>query len=112
MSIELPLLFQKRFSTPRYLRKLDGMKVCRWGILGTAGIARKHWRGIKSTGNATITAVASRTLDGAQRFHRRVPRGCSLSHMTFTQSAPYEALLERDDVDAVYIPCNRSAAHG
>ncbi len=35
---------------------------CRWGILGTAGIARKNWKAIRLAENATVTAVASRNL--------------------------------------------------
>ena len=27
-------------------------KVCRWGIMGTAGIARKNWKAIRLSGNA------------------------------------------------------------
>src|SRR5689334_21332596 len=85
-------------------------RVCRWGILGTAGIARKHWRGIRTAEDATITAVASRTLDGAQRFIDE----CSASvpyRNEIMAVAPYEALLERDDVDAVYIPLPTAMRH-
>lgn len=85
-------------------------QVCRWGILGTAGIARKHWRGIKSAGNATITAVASRSIESAQRFidecRADVPYPNDIRAV-----APYEALLERDDVDAVYIPLPTAMRH-
>ncbi|MFO1063982.1 MAG: Gfo/Idh/MocA family oxidoreductase [Pirellulales bacterium] len=77
--------------------------VCRWGILGTAGIARKNWRAAGQTGNAVVTAVSSRTLESAQRFIDE----CSLDvrfDRPVTALAPYEALLERDDVDAIYVP--------
>lgn len=84
--------------------------ICRWGILGTAGIARKHWRGIHTADNATITAVASRTTEGAQRFidscSAAVPYPNSIAAV-----APYEALLDRDDVDAVYIPLPTAMRH-
>lgn len=78
-------------------------KVCRWGILGTAGIARKNWLAIAAASNATLTAVASRTHVAAQRFINE----CSGQVPFETKPAPvaaYAALLERDDVDAVYIP--------
>ena len=85
-------------------------RVCRWGILGTAGIAKKHWRGIRIAEGATITAVASRTRDNAQRFidqcSATVPYANAVSAV-----APYEALLERDDVDAVYIPLPTAMRH-
>ena len=38
----------------------------RWGILSTAGIARKNWEAIRNSGNGTITAVASRDAAKAQ----------------------------------------------
>lgn len=78
-------------------------KVCRWGILGTAGIARKNWLAIRLSGNAQVVAVASRNQESAQRFIDE----CSAQ---VPQVAPpdalgsYEALLARDDIDAVYIP--------
>ena len=40
----------------------------RWGILSTAGIARKNWEAIRNSGNGTITAVASRDAAKAQQF--------------------------------------------
>ena len=32
--------------------------ICRWGILGTADIARKKWLAIRNAENCTLTAVA------------------------------------------------------
>src|SRR5687768_1634166 len=40
----------------------------RWGILGTAHIARKNWKAIRHTGNGTVVAVASRDLEKSRRF--------------------------------------------
>ncbi len=76
---------------------------CRWGILGTAGIARKNWKAIKLSGNACVTAVASRSVESAQRF---IDECSSQVPPTTTPEAlgSYEDLLSRDDVDAVYIP--------
>ncbi len=79
--------------------KLD---VCRFGILGAATIARKNWQAIRSAGNATLTAVASRSRERAGQFIQEsqasapfpaVPRACG-----------YSELLTSDDVDAVYVP--------
>ena len=76
---------------------------CRWGILGTAGIARKNWKAIRLSGNASVAAVASRNESSAQRFIDE----CS-SQVPFetrpTAIGSYEALLARNDIDAVYIP--------
>ncbi len=78
-------------------------KICRFGILGTAGIARKNWRGIRLSGNARVSAVASRSLESANRFidecSSQIPQ---VQRPTSFDS--YEALLESDEVDAVYIP--------
>jgi predicted dehydrogenase len=76
---------------------------CRWGILGTAGIARKNWQAIALAGNAALTAVASRSVDRSRRF---VAEGLSACPMPNVPAAlgSYDELLRRDDVDAVYIP--------
>ena len=76
---------------------------CRWGILGTAGIARKNWKAIALAGNASLTAVASRSLERSREFVAACQAACPLP------SAPaavggYRELLGRSDVDAVYIP--------
>jgi predicted dehydrogenase len=75
----------------------------RWGILGTANIARKNWKAIQLTGNSTVTAVASRDLDRSRRFiadcQGRAPMDSEPEAF-----GSYERLLESDKVDAVYIP--------
>ena len=76
---------------------------CRWGILGTAGIARKNWKAIRLAGNASVVAVASRNEVSAKRFIDE----CSAQVPFETKPAAvgsYEALLARDDIDAIYIP--------
>ncbi len=83
---------------------IPGMaETLRWGILSTAGIARKNWEAIKNSGNGTVTAVASREVSKAQRFidecHGEVP---------FAEApraiGSYEEIIAAEDVDAVYIP--------
>jgi predicted dehydrogenase len=78
-------------------------KTCRWGILGTAEIARKNWQAIRHAPNCTLTAVASRDLDRCRRFV-----GLCQGHVPFDPPprcyASYEELLAAADVDAVYLP--------
>lgn len=78
-------------------------KLCRWGILSTANIAKKNWLAILNTGNAVITSVASRSVPKAQQFINECQ---STDPFTSVPQAvgSYEELLKRSDVDAVYIP--------
>lgn len=77
--------------------------LCRWGILGSANIAKKNWQGLRLAGNAVITGVASRDLARAQAFIDE----CQ-SHVPFPTPpmayGSYEALLADPAIDAVYIP--------
>jgi hypothetical protein len=45
----------KRFDTKE--SRLMSDRVCRWGILSTANIARKNWLAIRNTGNAVVTVA-------------------------------------------------------
>ena len=73
----------------------------RWGILSTAKIGRNAViPAIQASGNGEVTAVASREADRAQAF------AAELSIPSHYGS--YEALLEAEDVDAVYIPLPNS----
>lgn len=78
-------------------------KLCRWGILGTAGIARKNWQAIRHTGNGRLVAVASRTADRAESYiaenQAQVPH-----HPAPRAIAGYEEIIAADDIDALYIP--------
>ena len=75
----------------------------RLGVLGCADIA---WRRVLPAAAAapsiTVTAVASRDPDKARRFADRF--GC-------TPVTGYESLLERTDIDAVYIPLPAAMRH-
>lgn len=76
---------------------------CRWGILGTAVIARKFWQSVRWSENARLTGVASRSLDRAKQF-------CDECQWRFSVDPEpksfgnYEALLDSAEIDAVYIP--------
>ncbi len=75
----------------------------RWGILGTAQIARKLWQAIKLSGNGTIVAVASRTLDRSQEFIAECQATVPFTKVPRALGS-YEELIESPDVDALYIP--------
>ncbi len=77
--------------------------ICRWGILGTAGIARKNWQAIARAGNAAVTAVASRHLDRSRQFVAECQADCPVPDGPAAVGS-YGELLARSDVDAVYIP--------
>ena len=78
-------------------------KSCRWGILSTAGIALKNWHSIAASGNAQVVAVASRSVAKAQAFIDTCQSSVPVRHQVDALGT-YEALLDRDDIDAVYIP--------
>ncbi len=80
-----------------------GRKICRWGMMSTATIARKTWQGIHLAGNAQLVAVASRSLERSRQFiadcQSRIPTDPPVEAL-----GDYESLLRRTDIDAVYIP--------
>jgi len=75
----------------------------RWGILSTAQIARKNWKAIRNTGNATVVAVASRDVERSRRFVEECQRGVPFDQAPQAFGS-FDALLASKDVDAVYIP--------
>src|SRR4051812_7270753 len=75
----------------------------RFGILGTANIARKNWRGIHVSGNSSVAAVASRDLERSRQFIRECQS--EVPFPTPPQAyGSYDELLASTAVDAVYIP--------
>src|SRR5437764_13479016 len=77
--------------------------LCRWGILGTANIARKNWKAIRNAGNSALVAVASRDRQRAQRFIDQCQADVLLNPAP-APCASYQELLDRTDLDAVYSP--------
>jgi len=75
----------------------------RWGFLSTAWIGMKNWQSVALSGNGEIVAVASRERAKAQAWIDE----CS-ANVPFEEKPEavegYDALLARDDIDAVYIP--------
>jgi predicted dehydrogenase len=77
--------------------------ICRWGILGTAEIARKNWQAICRAANCTLTAVASRNLERCRQYVDQCQRQVPFDPAPRTYGS-YEELLADDTVDAVYFP--------
>lgn len=78
-------------------------KKCRWGILGTAGIARKNWQAIRHAENAELVAVASRTEERAAEYiaknQEQIPHDPPPRPI-----AGYNEMIAAEDIDAIYIP--------
>ncbi|MFO1488593.1 MAG: Gfo/Idh/MocA family oxidoreductase [Verrucomicrobiota bacterium] len=79
------------------------MNKLRWGILGTAGIARKNWRAIRDSGNSVIAAVASRDSSKSAKFIEDGQREHPFEKAP-TAFGSYDELIQSPLVDAVYIP--------
>jgi predicted dehydrogenase len=79
------------------------MSKLRIGFLSTADIGRQNWKAIFNSGNAIITAVASRDAGRSREFIRK-----GQSEFPFAAEpaalGSYEELLASPNVDAVYIP--------
>lgn len=76
---------------------------CRWGILSTAAIARKNWRGIALSPSGSLVAVASRRLEAAQSFILECQSHTPQAQIPDALGS-YQSLLDRKDIDAIYIP--------
>ena len=79
------------------------MNKLRIGILSTAGIARKNWKAIFSSGNCVVTAVASRDVKRSRQFIAE----CQAETPFESPPAPfgsYEELIASKNVDAIYLP--------
>lgn len=73
------------------------MKKIKWGVLGTAGIAKGQTiPGMKEASNCELYAVAGRNLEKAKKIQKEF--GFEKVY------GSYEELLQDNDVDAVYIP--------
>jgi predicted dehydrogenase len=79
------------------------MKKLRIGFLSTAGIGRKNWKAIFHSGNAVVSAVASRDEQKSRKFIDDCQH-----EFVFTETprafGSYDALLTSPEVDAVYVP--------
>jgi len=78
--------------------------VVRFGIMGCANIARKNARAIFLSGNCTLVAVASRSLEKAESFIDEIDHRTD-KHVTRPRAyGSYEELLQDPNVDAIYLP--------
>jgi predicted dehydrogenase len=75
----------------------------RFGILSTAGIAHKNWKGILESGNSTVVAVASRKVEKARQFIEECQAQAPMEAVPRALGS-YEELLAHPEVDALYIP--------
>lgn len=78
-------------------------KHCRWGILGTANIARKNWQAIRDASNARLIAVASRDPAKSRQFAAECQAVAPHPQCPISLGS-YDELIAHSDVDAVYIP--------
>jgi len=79
------------------------MDQLRFGILSTAGIGRQNWKAIFNSGNAIVTAVASRDVGRGREYIRECQHGFPFASEPVALGS-YEELLAAKSVDAVYIP--------
>ena len=83
--------------------KIWSLKQLRIGFLSTAGIGRKNWKAIFHSGNAVVSAVASRDAQRSRKFIDDCQR-----EFAFTETprafGSYEELIASPTIDAVYIP--------
>ena len=82
---------------------IEFMNKLRIGLMSTANIGRQNWKAVFNSGNAIVTAVASRDGGRSREFIRK----CQGEFPFAAEPAAfgsYEELLASPDVDAVYIP--------
>ena len=79
------------------------MEKLRWGILGTADIARQNWRAIYNSGNSVVGAVASRGMDRSKQFIQLCQRAIPFEQKPMPYGS-YREVLDSKVIDAVYIP--------
>lgn len=79
------------------------MKKIRFGFLSTARIGFKNWKAIRDSGNAVLTAVASRDTERSRKFIAGMQAEAPFETAPAAMGS-YEELIASSNVDAVYIP--------
>jgi predicted dehydrogenase len=75
----------------------------RWGILSTAGIGCKNWRGMLASDAACLVGVASRDRGKAAAFIEKMQAEAPWP-VTPRAFGSYQELIHCDEIDAVYLP--------
>jgi len=78
-------------------------KPLRYGVLGTGNIARQFAEGVAGSRRSVVSAVASRSIENADAFGD--------AHGVANRHPTYDALLDDDTVDAVYISLPNTLHH-
>ena len=86
------------------------MNKLRIGFLSAAGIARKNWLAVFSSGNCVVSAVASRDRERSRKFIAENQARAPFENPPVPLGS-YEELLASKDVDAVYIPLPTGLRH-
>lgn len=81
----------------------DELQIVRWGIMGTARIATRVSRAIHAVAGAEARVIASRSGEQAASW--------GAEHDIPESTEGYQALLENDQLDAIYIPLPPSMHH-
>ncbi len=79
------------------------VRVCRWGVLGSAVIARKFWQSVRLADNSHLLAVASRDPSRARAFVSEAQSRFPVEPAVQVLGS-YRELVEHPEIDAVYIP--------
>jgi predicted dehydrogenase len=79
------------------------MKKLRIGFLSTAGIGKKNWKAIFHSGNAVVSAVASRGRSKSIDFIAECQRDFPFEQIPEAFGS-YEELFAAKNVDAIYFP--------
>lgn len=83
-------------------------RVVRWGVLSTADVARKNIAAIGCSFNSRLVALASRQIEKARNFLKENGLAVKGESDDDTKAVAaygsYDALLQDENVDAVYIP--------
>lgn len=79
------------------------VRVCRWGVLGTATIARKFWRSVGLSELSQLRGVASRDRERSREF---IAAGqARFPHAPAPEAIDgYADLIRHPEIDAVYVP--------
>ena len=75
----------------------------RWAILGTGNIARQFAAGVRTARRGVLSAVGSRTPEAASQFAQ--------AYQIPVAVGSYQELIERPDVDAIYLSLPNSMHH-